>query len=285
MTSLPSKFHRAVAAFVVDTVLLTSALVLWGCRSFSSGPAAAGTSQTQQSEQKPKPPSKGASAEEPSKSQLKRMALPVGGWDLVAPSDLASQPSGIAAARGIMELQLLAPQLGKMYGAKPLFAWSHEGQAQEFTFVLRDNHRAEVLRQTVTEMQYRPWAVALPQLEPGKIYSWEVEFPGRLEASPTARFKVVSSEERAAIEQALAGAASSDDYQAGLARARVFTEHRLWYDAIGAYTDLIGRYPGRAEPYNERGRIYEQLEITKRLADRDFSRAKEIEKQNGSPNQ
>jgi len=272
MTSLP--------AFIVDTVLLTSVLVL-GCSRSSSG----GAPKAQLSDQKPKPSAKDASTDETSKPPPKRMALPVGGWELAAPSDLAGQPGGIAAARDISELQLLAPRLGKMYGAKPLFAWNYKGQAREFTFVLRDDQRAEMLREKVAEKEYRPWTGALPQLKTAKLYSWEIEFSGQLEPSPTARFTVVSAEERAAIEQALARVANSDDYQGALARARVYTEHRLWYDAIGAYTNLIGRYPGRAEAYNERGGIYEQLEITKRLADRDFSRAEEIEKQGGSPNQ
>jgi hypothetical protein len=99
-----------------------------------------------------------------------------------------------------------------------------------------------------------------------------------MEPSQPAAFKMVSSVERHAIEQALARAGGSDAYQIDLAHARIFTDHRLWYDAIGAYTDLIARYPERAELYEERGGIYAQLEITKKLGEQDFAHASEIEK-------
>lgn len=82
--------------------------------------------------------------------------------------------------------------------------------------------------------------------------------------------------QRGEIERDLAKVSSSDDYARGLGRARVFTEHRLWYDALAAYADLIARYPERAELYDERGSIYAQLEVTQKLAEADFARAEEL---------
>ena len=67
-----------------------------------------------------------------------------------------------------------------------------------------------------------------------------------------------------------------EPYTAGLARARLFLRHRVWYDAIAAYTDLIEAYPYRAELYEERGMIYAQLDVTQELAEADFARADEL---------
>jgi len=92
-----------------------------------------------------------------------------------------------------------------------------------------------------------------------------------------------SAEERQAIEQELARVADAEPYPAGLARARILTEHRLWYDAIGAYTALIARYPDRVEVYEERGAIYDQLEVSKRLAQQDIDRAKKTREEISVP--
>jgi len=279
VTFVSSRLRRAETVFVC-AVLFTGGLVFRGSRSFPEVAAAAGMLQAQQSEQKPKPSSSGASIKEAPEPPPKRMVLPVGGWDLATPTGLAGRPSVVAAARGIGGPVALAPHLGKMYGAKPLFAWNYEGKAHNFTFVLRDDQDTELLRERTTDARYYP--SKFPMLDFGKVYSWVVEFPGQLEPSQPAAFKMVSSVERHAIEQALARARGSDAYQIDLAHARVFTDNRLWYDAIGAYTDLIAHYPDRAELYEERGGIYEQLEITKRLGDQDFARAAEIEKQQTS---
>jgi len=281
VTFVYSRLRRAETAFVVCAVLFTSGLVFRGSRSFPEVAAAAGMPQAHESEQKPKPSSSGASIKEAPESPPKRMVLPVGGWDLATPAGLAGQPSVVAAARGIGGPVALAPHLGRMYGAKPLFAWTYKGKAPNFTFVLRDDQDAELLRQRTTDAQYHP--SKFPLLDPGKVYSWVVEFPAQLEPSQPAGFKMVSSEERHAIEQALARATGSDAYQVDLAHARIFTDHRLWYDAIGAYTDLITRYPHHAELYQERGDIYVQLEITKKLGEQDFARGQiEKERMNGT---
>jgi len=277
VTFLPSRLLRAETAFFMCAVLFTSGLGFRGSRSFPHVAAAAGRPQAQESEQKPKPSSNGASTKETPKPRPKRIVLPAGGWDLATPTGLAGQPGVVAAARGMGGPVALAPHLGRMYGAKPLFAWNYKGEAHNFTFVLRDDQDAELLRERAAGARYHP--SKFPLLDPGKVYSWVVEFPGQLEPSQPAQFKMVSTEERRAIEQALAGAAGSDTYQADLARARTFTDHRLWYDAIGAYTDLIARYPHGAELYKERGSIYKQLEITKKLGEQDFAHATEIEKE------
>jgi len=60
------------------------------------------------------------------------------------------------------------------------------------------------------------------------------------------------------------------------APALFFMRHRVWYDAIASYTDLIARFPARTELYEERGMIYAQLDVTQALADADFAKADEL---------
>ncbi len=55
--------------------------------------------------------------------------------------------------------------------------------------------------------------------------------------------------------------------------SQIFTDHRLWFDALGAYDDLIAKYPDRPELYDQRGAIYAQIPATKSLSEADFARA------------
>ncbi len=90
--------------------------------------------------------------------------------------------------------------------------------------------------------------------------------------------QVVSATERKEIDKALAAIPTGDAYQAGLARAELYTQHRLWFDAIGAYTELIAKYPDRAELYGQRGKIYSQVDATSKLAAADAARAAALPK-------
>jgi len=114
-----------------------------------------------------------------------------------------------------------------------------------------------------------------PRLEPGRTYFWTVQAASGMfaEPSPPAGFLVMSGAPRQDVDRALAAIASADPYEQGRARAKVFTDRRLWYDAVLAYSDLIARFPDRPELYEERGTIYAQLEATQALADEDFARA------------
>jgi hypothetical protein len=90
--------------------------------------------------------------------------------------------------------------------------------------------------------------------------------------------KVISGTELQEVEQGLSKIGPSDSYEAGLARAQLFRDHRLWYDALGAYGDLIEKHPDRAGLYEQRSAIYAQLEPTQELAARDAARAREMKK-------
>lgn len=230
----------------------------------------------QQETAKPKHGGQAESKGETSKPRRKRIVVPAAGFELADTSKLASQPMVGGGGRALFGPHAFAPMLGKMYGASALFEWSYPQSTEKFTLVVRNDQSSELLRQEVSGTQFR-YPNSAPRFDPGKTYSWTVEAASDGSTSAPARFVVASPGERAEIEKALAEITNADPYESGLGRARVFTEHRLWYDVIGAYTDLIARFPDRAELYKERGKVYAQLEVTKRLADVDFKRAGELQ--------
>ena len=237
-------------------------------------------------EQEKKPSQPAQESKEVKKPPRKRVVTDLSGFDLLEPSKSRKQTTVVGATRGLPRPVTLAPRLGKLYGPHPVFAWSYEGKTSQFTFVLLNDAQVEVYRAEVasTSFRYPPEA---PVFEPGKTYFWVVEVSSAVfgsNSSTPVGLLTVSSSQRGEIEAALARISPDDPYQVGLARARLFTEHRLWYDAIAAYTELIAHFPDRAELYEERGTIYAQLEATQALADQDFARAEQLEMGGGSVN-
>jgi len=201
------------------------------------------------------------------------------GFDLASADRLQKQSMTVGATRGGKHNRpiALAPHLGRMY-INSRFAWRYKGEATRFVFVLEDESQTELLRTPVncTEFGYPSSA---PALRPGGTYFWIVESSsqsGKVERSVPASFIVVDEAERRSIEGTLAKISESDDYQAGLAKAQVFVEARLWYDAVSAYSELITSYPNRPEAYEKRGVVYAQLETTEPEASEDFARAEEL---------
>jgi hypothetical protein len=237
----------------------------------------------QTSPQPQTPPSKKAAPPSSSSAPKKRQRVVPNwaGFDLLEKKGATSTPvtpGVVGATRGLPQAVALAPRLGKVYGLNPVFAWSFAGKASRFVLTLTDLNQTELFRQEVTGTQFQYPAGAAP-LESGKTYFWTVQSPlGALGAttSAPAGFVIIAAAQRDEIDKALAQIAATDPYERDLARARVFTDHRLWYDAIAAYSDLIDRFPGRAELYEQRGQIYAQTQTTKTLSERDFTRADEI---------
>jgi len=224
---------------------------------------------------KTRPPAEGKETKKPTRQ---RVITDLSGFDLLEPGKAQRKTMVVGATRGLPRPVALAPRLGKLYSASPRFNWSYEGKGEDFVFVLRNDDREEVFRGEVsgTRFEYPPTAA---RLTPGNTYFWVVEPLSVALASPSAPvgFLVVSEGQRREIEQALTGVSAADPYEAAVARARVFTAHRLWYDALAAYAELIARYPDRSELFEERGTIYAQLEVTQSLADADFARAEEVQ--------
>jgi hypothetical protein len=239
---------------------------------------AAGQSSPPPKQAPPKEPPPAAKTETAT-TPHKRLVVDLSGFELGDPNKARKERALLGATRGGSARLpiLLAPELSKYYGAAPLLSWLYPGRSEGFEIVIRDEDDNEVLRQKVSTTEYRLSATT-PRLQAGKPYYWSVQsFPPLLEpgVSDVAGFVVVSADERQQIDRELA-AIASDTYQDGLARAEVFTQHRLWYDAIGAYRDLITRFPDRGDLFEKRGMIYAQIESTRPLADADFARADEL---------
>jgi len=222
------------------------------------------------------PPAK----QEPAKAGRKRLITDLSGFEMENPDKARKEHTLLGATRGGSSKLpiLLAPELTKFYGADAILTWLYPGRSNGFEIVIRDEDENELLRQQVKGTEYR-LNPKTSRFQAGKTYYWSVQsFPPLLEASfsQEAAFQVVTADEHQQIEIELA-AATSDSYADGLARATVLTQHRLWYDAIGAYHSLIQRFPDHAELYEKRGMIYAQIDATKPMADADFSRADELE--------
>lgn len=216
-------------------------------------------------------------AKAPRKPRRQRVVTNLTGFEILDTTK-ARKPAMVAGAtRGDRPPVALAPRLGKTYGTRPVFTWTHEGRARQFVFTLWNDAQEQVHRAEVTGLKYT-YPASAPPMEPGTAYFWTVEVSaalmGGVQSAP-AGVLVVAAGVREAIRKDLADI-SGVTYAAELARARVYAKHRTWYDAIAAYTELIGRFPTRAELYEERGMIYAQLEVTRALADEDFARAEEL---------
>lgn len=218
----------------------------------------------------------GAGAQTPAPSptpqpKRKRVVTDLKGFDLLDPR---TQTTVVGAARGLLHPEAAAPRLARGLDPRPLFTWAYKGKARDFSFVLRNDRDEELYRTTVTGLSLRYPADA-PPLVPERSYFWTVETASGMLSGPSAPvgILVVAADQRAAIEKELARAAAGEGIEAALARARVLTDHRVWYDALAVYSDLIARYPERADLLEARGTIYAQVEATKALAEADFERA------------
>ncbi len=219
-----------------------------------------------------KPPAQKPKEGEPKEATEKRrqrVKTIMAGFEMLSPEKLLNQMTIVGATRGIEPAPPfpLAPFLGKALGPQPTFRWDNPGKAKEFVFVLTDELGREVLRKTVAESRYRYDG---PPLDPGQIYEWSVQTSAG--ASGAVAFRLADAKERQQVEAALAKL-KAGSYEAALARARALAEHRLWYEAVDAYSILIAQYPDRAEAYEERGAIYSQTPRTEPAAAADFARA------------
>ena len=236
-----------------------SAALLAGATLATGAPADAGA------------PAAGGKEEPPKKRQ--RVVSDLSGFELLDASKLKDKPMVTGATRSFSPKPpvVLAPHLGKLHGASPVFAWKHEGK--RFTFTLTDEAGKEVHAAQVEGTSYA-WPANAPRLADGKTYTWSVKTaePAAAPAS-SAGVVVVSKSERKDVDKALASAKGGDDYAKGLAKAKVLVDKRVWYDAVGAYTELIASQPDRAEAYEQRATLFAQIPELKAAADAEFEKA------------
>jgi hypothetical protein len=194
-----------------------------------------------------------------------RVRAKLDGFDLSAKAGKSANQVG-GASRDLGSPKLYAPNLGKAYSLRPVFSWSTAEGAEKVTFrLMAPNGEVQYEASlTANTLAYPPDA---PALVPGSTYRWTVIPENDMlggAPSPVA-FTIVGGTERAAIDGELKSAASPQ---------AVFVNHRVWYDAIAAYTAALQQTPDDPAALQGRATLYDQLEVTQPLADSDWQRVK-----------
>jgi Domain of Unknown Function (DUF928) len=202
----------------------------------------------------------------------RRAQAQLAGFDLAPDKASANQIGGASRGVGSSTLVLYAPHKGLVYSLRPSFWWRGDPNAT-YTFHIQDVTGGSGWDRPVTGVSLIYPADA-PPLVPGKTYLWRIEPSSPLlgPPPPAAMIVVMSDTDRASIDAAVAQIQGSD-VNAGIARAKVYFDHRLWYDAVMQYDDLIAQNPGQAQLYGLRGAVYDQLPVTQPLADADYTHA------------
>jgi hypothetical protein len=177
------------------------------------------------------------------------------------------------ASRGIGAVKLFAPDKGLAYSLHPTFQWS--GTPDTKYKLQMENLADHTSFETTVEDTSFTYPETAPALKPGSTYSWsvqpEIDMMGG--TSGSAWIVIAGGAERDAIASALA--AITQTGEAGdRARAQVYFDKRVWYDAAQAYSILIAAHPDDAELHRMRGTLYDQVPATEKLADQDFAMAK-----------
>ena len=238
----------------------------------SAEPTSILTTHPQQSQATPDPKSPPPASN--NKPKRKVLDADLSGFDI---SDNKSDKKvttmlGGSRTAAIPSAILLAPKRAKFYGQSATFDWSFTGHNEGYVLIITDEDETQLVHQQLKEPHYRLDPSAA-KFQPGQTYYWRVQVLPNPLASEPLEFEVVSAEERQTITKAIAAIPATDPYQSALAKAQILTDHRLWFDALGAYDDLIAKYPDRSELYNQRGAIYAQVSATKSLSESDFARA------------
>jgi len=195
-----------------------------------------------------------------------RVRAKMEGFDLSSQAGKAPNQIGGASRDLGGSPTLYAPQLGKAYSKQPTFYWSAGDDSQKVLFRLMSDKGATIFESTMTENHFTYPADA-PALAPGSTYRWTVKPENDMTGGGPvpADFVIVGGTERAALDAALAGATGPD------AKAKLFVDHRVWYDALSTYTDAIQAHPDRRDLVRDRAALYDQLPATQALADRDLA--------------
>ncbi len=169
------------------------------------------------------------------------------------------------ASRGLGDVVLYAPGVGKSYSAMPTFYWRQDDPTARYRFRIAALsspgdalYFAEVMGSSLS------YPASAPPLQPGTSYRWTVEPVIDMLGSPaSATVVIVGGPEREAVKAALVKVGSKAEPRAC---ARVFVDRRLWYDAVEAYSELIAAHPADADLRSRRAEIYGQLSQTQALA-------------------
>jgi len=223
-----------------------------------------------------KQPSNSANKTAPDKTPPKRVVADLSGFEL-DPKKTKSQGLQLGAgSRGASTPPALyAPSLGKAYSLRPVLSWGNSPGAQKFTFRLYDSNDDEVYEQDVAgNLRTFTYPQDAPPLKAGATYSWTVQAVAAqlVEPPEPVRIMLVAGAERKSIEQSLEKT-KGDTLPDRLKRAQILVDHRLWYDAVAEYSQLISENRENLDLYQQRARIYAQLPQTQTLADQDLEQA------------
>jgi hypothetical protein len=203
-----------------------------------------------------------------------RVRAKLDGFDLTPKSgEPARRPNQIGGvSRSIGANTLYAPTMGKAYTLTPTFAWRSDDAKAEFTFrVSQPAMGADAVYETKVVGDHFTYPPDAPALKPGETYVWTVQPTVDMLGGPvSASVAIVGGSEREAVDAALAKARAESDPAA--AAAKVYTDMRLWFDAVAAYSSLIERFPARNEFYQARADLYDSLPATSGLADEDVAK-------------
>lgn len=204
-----------------------------------------------------------------------RVRAKLDGFDLTpknaAPVRRPNQIGGVS--RGLGTLVLYAPTMGKSYTLTPTFFWRSDDPKGEYTLrVSQPGMGADAVYEAKVVGDHFTYPADAPALKPGETYVWTVQPTVDMLGGPaSASLVIVGGSERGAVDAALAKAQAQPDPAA--AAAKVYTDMRLWFDAVAAYSSLIERFPARSEFYQARADLYDQLPATSALADADAAKA------------
>jgi hypothetical protein len=182
-----------------------------------------------------------------------------------------------AGTRGLEPTATLyAPSLGLAYTLRPVFYWDPPYGAQKVTFRLMDSEGNEIYAAEVRSHNSLIYPQDAPPLRIGATYRWTIQPQGVQLSEPPepARLLVLSGPEREEVKQELQKFSGST-MQQRIQQAQVFVDHRLWYDAVATYSQLISDYPNQPNLYQYRGNVYGDLPQTRDLAEQDFAQVEE----------
>lgn len=200
-----------------------------------------------------------------------RVRAKLDGFDLTPKSNdgPARRPNQIGgASRGLGDLVLYAPTMGKAYALTPTFSWRSDDPKAEYTFrISQPAMGGEAVYEAKVTGDRFTYPADAPALKPGETYVWTVTPVIDMLGGPvSASVVIVGGAERDAVTAALAKAGSD-----AAAQAKVYVDMRLWFDAIAAYTALIEKSP-QPEWFEARSQLYDQLPATAKLADMDAAK-------------
>jgi len=253
--------------FTLGGTILISAMLL--AQSSQPGQSSQAGPSSQPAQQSSEPstthqPAKPASAAKP---RLQTPHAKVSGFELAPRSGGGTQVGG--ATRGIgTTTVLLAPYKGKAYTLNPLFQWSNSNaNIKEYTFRLLDSTGEEVLYEKNVKGTSLKYPADAPALIPGGDYFWTAQPTLGLLGEPAepAEIVIIADPERLEVQAKLQSARTPAE------RASIFADKLLWYDAVGAYSEILDSTPNDTAARRERANLYQQLPQTEEAAKRDLA--------------